>query len=639
MKKDSTNTAFNYKKRVYTFLVMILTGIGINSSVFAQGFTDQTRALYIMDISKYVEWPEEVMKKSDYFTIGVLTNKEELFYELDAIAKNRKTIQGKEIRLLFFRDINMIEPTRVLYVNKNEEYKIDKVLEKIKGSYTLLMGEGFEFRESMMNFVVLNDSPRFEVNESLLNSEGMTVKPIFLAQAVKSREDWQELFKVTEVELVEEKIITEEQRKQIAELDLEIEQQKKLIAAQIARLDSLNTAIEQKQSSLKSKEKVLQKYLVEIRSQKKLMADMSMEIERIKVEKKEMERMLGESRQELDQNIARNSELADQIKIQLKEIEKQKLITYFVSVFLLLMIGMVYVVYVNYRNKKKANIALEEKNALITRQKEEIKQQRDVAEMQRDQIAYQKKHITDSIEYAKRIQAAILPSLELFSDKLDHFVLYKPRDIVSGDFYWVNEMDNRLIIIAADCTGHGVPGAFMSMLGVSLLNEIVNNKGLYHPDEILNALREDIISSLKQVEGGSDVKDGMDMTVCTLDYKTDTLEFAGANNPLILFQDGELIQVKADKMPVAVHDRMDKFSLHKLKIKKGDTFYTFSDGFVDQFGGPQQKKYLSKNFRELLSGIQDKSMLEQGKLIDAEFENWRTELEQVDDVTIIGVRY
>ena len=144
---------------------------------------------------------------------------------------------------------------------------------------------------------------------------------------------------------------------------------------------------------------------------------------------------------------------------------------------------------------------MKEKNKLISDKKQEISKQRDIAEMQRDQIAYQKKHITDSIEYAKRIQRAILPSLELFSDRIDHFVLYKPRDIVSGDFYWVDEFDHTQIIITADCTGHGVPGAFMSMLGVSLLNEIVHNKGIHKPDQILNELRENVIASLKQEVG------------------------------------------------------------------------------------------------------------------------------------------
>ena len=259
--------------------------------------------------------------------------------------------------------------------------------------------------------------------------------------------------------------------------------------------------------------------------------------------------------------------------------------------------------------------------------------------MQRDQIAYQKKHITDSIEYAKRIQRAILPSLELFSDQIDHFVLYKPRDIVSGDFYWVDESDHTQIIITADCTGHGVPGAFMSMLGISLLNEIVHNKGIHDPGKILNELRDKVISSLKQEVGYGDIKDGMDMTVCTIHYDTGILEYAGANNPVYIIRNGELMNMKGDKMPVAIHDTMEPFSTRELKLKKGDTIYTFSDGFVDQFGGPNQKKFLSKNFRKVLLDIQDLSMYEQGIKLDQIFEEWRDEMEQIDDVTVIGIRY
>lgn len=608
-------------------------------SSYSQGFNDQTRALYILDISKYVEWPPEVMNASSDFKIGVLSTDDKLFWELDAQANTRKTIQGKEIKLLFFREISQIEPTRVLYVNKNEGYNIEKILEKITGKHTLLISEGYEFRQSMLNFIVVDNYPRFELNEDLLNREGMKVNELFQAQAIKTREDWEILFNKTDVELKEEKQITEQQRQLIAELDREIELQKKMIAAQEARLDSLDMAIQNKQKNLVLKEAELRKYQNEINEQRKLVARMVEQIREKEIDLGEKEKTLAENQAKIDEQNSEIKSKEEQIKIQTEEIEKQKLITYFVSVFLVLMIGLAYFVYVNYRNKKKANIALQEKNELITRQKEEIKVQRDIAETQRDQIAYQKKHITDSIEYAKRIQTALLPSLELFSDRLDHFVLYKPRDIVSGDFYWVNEMDDKQVIIAADCTGHGVPGAFMSMLGISLLNEIVINKGIYHPDEILNELRSYIIASLKQIEGGSDVKDGMDMTVCTLDYKNDILEYSGANNPLYLVSKGELTEIKADKMPVAVHERMDKFTLHKLKIKKGDTFYTFSDGYSDQFGGPKMKKFLSKNFRNLVMEIQDKNMIEQGEFLDRTFEDWRKDLDQVDDVTVIGVRY
>ena len=257
---------------------------------------------------------------------------------------------------------------------------------------------------------------------------------------------------------------------------------------------------------------------------------------------------------------------------------------------------------------------------------------------QRDQIAYQKKHITDSIQYAKRIQTAILPSMELFSDKLEHFVLFKPRDIVSGDFYWAEKIENKHLIIAADCTGHGVPGAFMSMLGVSLLNEIVLTKGIIRPDEILNTLRVKIVEALKQ-DTDSVIKDGMDMAVCLIDYENDKLLFSGSNNPLYHIRNGELTQVKGDKMPVAIHEVMDRFTLHELDLVSGDTFYTFSDGYADQFGGPLGKKYLVKNFRNLLTSIQDLSLIDQGIRLDEVFEDYRNDVEQVDDVVVIGVKY
>jgi serine phosphatase RsbU (regulator of sigma subunit) len=178
----------------------------------------------------------------------------------------------------------------------------------------------------------------------------------------------------------------------------------------------------------------------------------------------------------------------------------------------------------------------------------------------------------------------------------------------------------------------------MSMLGVSLLNEIVVNKGIHRPDLILNELRSDIIKSLKQYEGASQVKDGMDMTVCTLYEDKNLLEFAGANNPLFLVRNGEIIQYKPDKMPVAIYDNLESFSLQSIELQKGDTFYTFSDGYADQFGGPSQKKFLIKNFREVIVQIQHLSMYEQAAKLDEVFEEWRKEVDQVDDVTVIGVR-
>jgi serine phosphatase RsbU (regulator of sigma subunit) len=175
------------------------------------------------------------------------------------------------------------------------------------------------------------------------------------------------------------------------------------------------------------------------------------------------------------------------------------------------------------------------------------------------------------------------------------------------------------------------------MLGVSLLNEIVLTNGITRPDEILNALRDKIIEVLKQ-EARSIIKDGMDMTICLFDQATRDLQFSGANNPLYLISNGNLRQIKGDKMPVAIHEVMEPFALHKLQLRKGDTFYTFSDGFADQFGGPEQKKYMVKNFRKLLLSIQDLTMLEQRNYLDEVFSEYRKDVEQVDDVVVIGVK-
>jgi serine phosphatase RsbU (regulator of sigma subunit) len=341
----------------------------------------------------------------------------------------------------------------------------------------------------------------------------------------------------------------------------------------------------------------------------------------------------------IDQQLQRISDQDGKIKVQLEAIEKQKLVLYFVLIALLMVSFLGYYIYRGYRIKKEANIKLEEKNRTISLQRDEIAEQRDLAAAQRDQIAYQKKHITDSIMYAKRIQTALIPSLELFSDKLEHFVLYKPLAIVSGDFYWVASQDNKQIIISADCTGHGVPGAFMSMLGVTMLNEIVSGKHIIMPDQIIENLRQGVIKSLNQVAEEDSIKDGMDIAVCLVDFDKNILWYSGANNPLYLVRAGELIHYRADKMPVAIHYRMDPFSLHKIELQKGDVFYIFSDGYADQFGGPKEKKFMSMQLKETLVSMTGVPMLKQGERLNEIFEEWRGDNPQVDDVTLIGVRY
>jgi serine phosphatase RsbU (regulator of sigma subunit) len=634
-------SGFNPNKFVLMKKLFYITlWLALSFSISAQktGFDNSTRALYILDISKYVEWDDNIQNKAD-FIIGILGTDTDFYWELFNMAKTRQFIQNKPIKILLFRDINNIEKSQVLYVNIKEGFKIKQVLEKTKGNNTLVISEGYEFQESMLNFIVVGGEPRFEVNEQRLNEEKLKVSQLFLAQAVKTREDWEALYNVTDKALTDEKVVTKQQKTVIDSQRIQIAEQEKMILEQEERLRALNDEISKKQKTLEQKVIVLNQQEKQIVTQKDLIVQQQEEVNKqnliITNKQKEIESRNGQ--------IAEQDSLISSQKVimfeQLKAIEKQRLLIYFTIIALILVSGLVYYIYRGYRIKKEANIKLEEKNRLISAQKDEIQKQKEIAENQRDLITYQKKHITDSIHYAKRIQTALLPSLELFSDEIEHFVLYKPRDIVSGDFYWVAKIDGKQVVIAADCTGHGVPGAFMSMLGVSLLNEIILNQKIIQPDQILNILREYIISSLKQAVQISGIKDGLDMCVCLIDFENNTMQFAGANNPLWIVSDGKLEEIKGNKMPVSIHDTMTPFTNHVVNLKKGDTFYIFSDGYADQFGGPHQKKILNKNFKVLLQNLQDLTMLEQGARIDEFFEGWRKELEQIDDVCVIGIRY
>lgn len=292
--------------------------------------------------------------------------------------------------------------------------------------------------------------------------------------------------------------------------------------------------------------------------------------------------------------------------------------------------------------KIKLEKIVEERTREVVEQKDEIARQRDV-------VTYQKKEITDSIHYAERIQRAVLPVENILKNNFsDYFILFRPKDIVSGDFYWMSERNGHIIFTAADCTGHGVPGAFMSMLGVSFLNKIVNEEGIVKPSKILNSLREEIVVSLKQEGTFETNKDGMDIALCSVDLKKMTLEFAGANNPLLLLrkENGEYVvnETKADKMPVAFYMRMDDFTNHELELRKGDTIYLHSDGFLDQFGGPEGRKFMKKRFNEMLVSNQALSMMEQKEVFIKTLDEWinhpsaNAPLGQIDDVILIGVR-
>ncbi len=626
-------TIHSVKTSILTIVLLLL----LVSNVRCQN--NSTKAVFIFDIAKYIDYGPG-FADSAVFKIGILDKDEFMFFELGNLAKTRKTIQDKPVQIIKFNSENQIVHTQLLYVNKASGFNINRVKSVIENHQTLLLTEGYEFRESMINFMGVDGGmPKYSVNEDLINNAGMKVNSNMLFQAIKTKEDWENLFGKANEQIIIQRDTIRQQLEMINMQKTEILRQKVL-------LDSLDKEITAKEKTLNEKQKVLEGQYIQIGKQQ---GEISTQKKTIVVQQKEVQIQkdtLANQKAKIniqlgliDGQLKRISEQEDKIKLQLEAIEKQKLILYFVVFALLLVSILGYYIYRGYRIKKEANIKLEEKNRTISLQKDEIEKQRDLAAAQRDQIAYQKKHITDSIMYAKRIQTALIPSLELFSEKLEHFVLYKPLAIVSGDFYWVSANGNQQVIICADCTGHGVPGAFMSMLGVTMLNEIVNGKHISQPDKIIENLRQGIIKALKQVAEEDSIKDGMDIAVCLLDFDKNKMWFSGANNPLYLVRKGELMHYRADKMPVAIHYKMAPFTLHEIDIQRGDAFYIFTDGFADQFGGPNEKKFMSMKLKETLVTMEGLPMLKQGERLDEIFEGWRGNNPQVDDVTVIGVRY
>ena len=314
----------------------------------------------------------------------------------------------------------------------------------------------------------------------------------------------------------------------------------------------------------------------------------------------------------------------------------ETLLAYFcyviISIFIIIVIVKVYT-----RRLELEKIRLEQ---IVKERTEEVVKQKEEIEKQRDEIAEKNKSITDSIEYAKRIQTAVLPSNDFAKEVLpEHFILFRPRDIVSGDFYWFTKKDNLLVIIAADCTGHGVPGAFMSMLGVSFLNEIVNRHDVTTAGAILTQLRADVKKTLGQEGKEGEAKDGMDIALCIVDFENLKMQYAGAYNPLYLCRNNELIEVKADRMPIGIYIKeKESFTNNEIDLENGDTFYLFSDGYADQFGGEDGQKFKSKNFKELLLEIHHKPMAEQREILNTTIDKWRGRWEQVDDIIILGIR-
>ncbi len=341
--------------------------------------------------------------------------------------------------------------------------------------------------------------------------------------------------------------------------------------------------------------------------------------------------------------------------IQAEKIKRQKIIRNSLIAGLAMVLGLLFYVFYNLNEKKKTNRILVAQKKEISEKNEEISATLETISFQKTEIETAHGQIKDSINYAKYIQSAILTQKEMFDDYFrEYFILFMPKDIVSGDFYWGTRIEGLTVIAAVDCTGHGVPGAFMSMLGSALLNEIVNKEYITHPGVILRHLRKEVIRSLHQKGHTGELKDGMDITLCVIDFEKMKLQFSGANNPLYLIRNKScpelntgspttsgshtLYDIRGDRMPISIHESMNDFKVNEIDLEPGDILYLFSDGYADQFGGQAEKKLSYRTFRNMLLDNASSPMAEQKMNLERAFIDWKGNHNQVDDVLVVGIR-
>jgi len=349
---------------------------------------------------------------------------------------------------------------------------------------------------------------------------------------------------------------------------------------------------------------------------------------------------------ESEQKEQENEILRIDKELKQKQIIQQRILNVAIGSVLVILIVFAVITFRAKNQKQKANTQLKIQNEEIRQQREEIETQAERLKAintdvtRKNKLIEEKnKNITDSINYAKRIQTALLPFSQRIGKELeDFFIYYNPKDIVSGDFYWFSESKDKVIIAVADCTGHGIPGAFMSFIGHDMLNHIVNFKGITNPAEILKQLKLSVIHILRQEQ--SDNRDGMDISICVWDKKKNKVHFSGANHTLIYIQNKQLYQLKGNKTTVGLDEKKNikDFDTHEINLVGDTCFYLFSDGYVDQFGGEKDKKFMIKNFRELLSNSHMKKMETQGIIVKETIEDWMGEEEQVDDMLVFGFR-
>jgi serine phosphatase RsbU (regulator of sigma subunit) len=408
-------------------------------------------------------------------------------------------------------------------------------------------------------------------------------------------------------------------------MQAELESDKEVIENQGQEISTLKSSISELETTILLKENELDFVKQQIESQSKKLSAIS---DSTILKAKELQANIQKSKEALGNLQSIQAELNESKAI----LESQKLINAVTIIVLIIIAILGAIAYKNYRTQKSQANIIREQMIMAENQRDEIQNQH-------LQLEEKSREITDSINYAKKIQEAILPPMRLVEKHLpDSFIFYLPKDIVAGDFYWMEQVSDQVIFAAADCTGHGVPGALVSVVCSNALNRAVREFQLTQPAEILDKTLEIVIERFARSE--EEVKDGMDIALCSYNPKNMQLEYAGAHNPLWIIREGatEIEEIKGNKQPIGTYAEHTPFTNHNVQLNKGDSVYLFSDGYIDQFGGEKGKKLKSVNFKKILLSIQDKTIDQQHGQLQKSFAEWKEGIEQLDDVCVIGFR-
>lgn len=547
------------------------------------------KAAYVYKFSDKVFWPNEDQMK--VFNICVMSSPAltKQLKSLEQKAKFRKRIPIKVIECSSPEDIVNCQ---MVVIDGSGNQNLWSVYSKIRGKNVLMVTENLpDFRKSMISFVVVDNKLKYIVNKTKLQESNLVVKDELYTFAITKEGEWKSIF--------------DKFNSFLSGKEKDVKVDKSDIAEFMSEYKNLESQKEQREKTIAMMEDSLQSKLKEYNS-------LNEKIEQQKVIFFDQENHIHKQKKT--------------IKLRDLEIGKQQTVISIIAALTFITLLLLILAIIANRQRRKAN-------QLLSMQKKEVEKQKLLVETKQ-------KEILDSINYAKRIQTALMSSESTFSNHLtEHFILFKPKDIVAGDFFWAAPLNDSFIYITADSTGHGVPGAFMSLLNISKLNETVKQKNIIRPDLVLNDVRTGLIEALNP-EGSKEIsKDGMDATLCRIDLRNMTLQYAAANNSFCIIRSGEILNCQADKMPIGKsHDDTAKFTFNEVHLQRGDMIYTYTDGYPDQFGGPMGKKLKHKSLKELLLQAADLPVNEQKLLFEKQFETWKGGLEQVDDVLLIGVR-